>query len=516
MKRTTLLFAALFAFGAFSLVISTFAARQSADSAPSARAARPAAQNSAGRKVPETRENFDARTAHATTLDAPPDAVPTIDAGQPASVTVRVRPIVPAKLQREHPGLQLKWSSLTQTPSRVWSFAEALTPPSRADAEVVARGFLKENRDLFQLGDAEVDGLKVARRYRTEHNGVTHVTLGQQLNGIEIFQADLAVHVDRAGSVLAASGELLPGAARKANLVQPGMTAAEALRRAAQELEVEVAAQLNLIVPPAGAEARQRFAAAAGFAREVEARLVYFPLAADQLRLAWEFILWMPETPDVYLTVIDAERGSLLFRYNFTCYDENPLRPHGQVFTKDSPRPNLPYTGNANPAIVQREDLPFRAVPFNGREIFPVADQHYDWWAGTPANSLISNNTSTYLDRDGTPGQPDLPRLSAPDGNFNFPLDFTQAPTTENNQRVAQVNLFYWINRYHDILYSFGFNEAAGNFQTNNFNLGGRGADAVLGEAQDGSGTNNANFLTLPDGVPGRVQIYRSYEDKEE
>jgi uncharacterized protein (TIGR03437 family) len=402
----------------------------------------------------------------------------------------------------------MKWSSLTRAPSRIWSFSESLTPPINADAEAIARSFLKDNNDLFRLAAAEVDGLKVARRYRTEHNGVTHITLGQQVNGIEVFQADFAAHIDRTGSVIAASGELIPGVARKANLTRPQMTAAEALRIAAQEVEAEISGTLNLRAQPAGADERQAFDRSAGFEREVETRLVYFPLAASQVRLAWEFILWMRETPDVYLMVIDAERGSLLYRYNLTNYDENPLRPHGLVFTKDSPRPNVPYTGNNNPPVVPREDLPFRAAPFNGREIFPVADQHYDWWAGVPANNLISNNTSTYLDRDATPGQPDQPRLAAPDGNFSFPADFTQAPTTENNQRAAQVNLFYWINRYHDILYSFGFNEAAGNFQTNNFGQPGRGADAILGEAQDGSGTNNANFSTPPDGQPGRVQMY--------
>ncbi len=511
MKLKTLLIVALICLGAFSLILSTSAQRQTAspsDASPSAQAAQsPGGQNRAARRQPETRENFDARAGYYNSLDAPSDSAPAVEPGQQPFGATQARPVVQYKLQRERPGLQLKWSSLTQTPSRVWSFSESLTPPVNADAEVVARSFLKDNNDLFQLGDAEVDSLKVARRYSTDHNGVTHVTLGQQINGIEVFQADLAVHVDRAGAVIAASGELMPGAARKVNLSRPMMTAAEALRRAAQDLDVEIAAQLNLRQPPSGADDRQQFDESAGFDRDVQARLVYFPLATDQLRLAWEFILWMRETPDVYLTVIDAERGSLLYRYNFTNYDENPLRPHGQVFTKDSPRPNAPYTGNNNPPTVQREDLPFHAAPFNGREIFPVADQHYDWWAGAPANNLISNNTSAYLDRDAN-NQPDQPRLSAADGNFSFPIDFAQAPTTDDNQKSAQVNLFYWINRYHDILYSFGFNEAAGNFQTNNFNLGGRGADAVLGEAQDGSGTNNANFSSPPDGTPGRVQMF--------
>jgi hypothetical protein len=62
--------------------------------------------------------------------------------------------------------------------------------------------------------------------------------------------------------------------------------------------------------------------------------------------------------------------------------------------------------------------------------------------------------------------------------------------------------LFYTANLYHDLLYELGFNEAAGNFETNNNGAEGKGNDAVILNAQDGSGTNNANFAT-----PGKSQF---------
>src|SRR4030095_16395720 len=45
-------------------------------------------------------------------------------------------------------------------------------------------------------------------------------------------------------------------------------------------------------------------------------------------------------------------------------------------------------------------------------------------------------------------------------------------------------------------------------FQTNNFGRGGTGNDSVRAEAQDGSGTNNANFATPPDGQRPRMQQF--------
>ena len=60
--------------------------------------------------------------------------------------------------------------------------------------------------------------------------------------------------------------------------------------------------------------------------------------------------------------------------------------------------------------------------------------------------------------------------------------------------------LFYTCNEIHDLFYRYGFNEISGNFQEHNQGRGGLGGDAVVAMAQDGSGMNNANFATPPDG----------------
>lgn len=64
---------------------------------------------------------------------------------------------------------------------------------------------------------------------------------------------------------------------------------------------------------------------------------------------------------------------------------------------------------------------------------------------------------------------------------------------------MVVTQLFYTCNMYHDLLYRLGFDELSGNFQMYNFGKGGRGGDAVIANAQDGSGYNNANFMTPPD-----------------
>ena len=89
---------------------------------------------------------------------------------------------------------------------------------------------------------------------------------------------------------------------------------------------------------------------------------------------------------------------------------------------------------------------------------------------------------------------------------FDFALDLTQNAATY--RPAAVTNLFYWNNIMHDVSYAYGFNEAAGNFQVNNYGKGGLGNDDVRAEAQDGSGTNNANFGTPVDGARPRMQMF--------
>jgi len=58
----------------------------------------------------------------------------------------------------------------------------------------------------------------------------------------------------------------------------------------------------------------------------------------------------------------------------------------------------------------------------------------------------------------------------------------------------------------HDLFYLYGFDEESGNFQDSNISERGKGGDAVVANAQDGSGNNNANFATPPDGQTPRMR----------
>lgn len=93
---------------------------------------------------------------------------------------------------------------------------------------------------------------------------------------------------------------------------------------------------------------------------------------------------------------------------------------------------------------------------------------------------------------------------------FNFPFDAKSDPRRNRDASITQ--LFYTINVLHDILYQYGFDEVAGNFQDNNGNKSGLGNDFVIANAFDETSYNNAYFSTSPDGQSGIMGMFLWYE----
>jgi len=157
--------------------------------------------------------------------------------------------------------------------------------------------------------------------------------------------------------------------------------------------------------------------------------------------------------------------------------------------------------------------LPFESPFFSARTIEtnsadPVASP-FGWHdtngaAGAEFTTTRGNNVNSYEDGDNPGYQPDA----------GSDLDFIGYPFSEFYSNANQfedaaiTNLFYWNNVIHDLLFFYGLDEAGGNFQETNYSGVGNGSDSVNAEAQDGSGTCNANFGTPPDGANPRMQMF--------
>ena len=246
-------------------------------------------------------------------------------------------------------------------------------------------------------------------------------------------------------------------------------------------------------------------------------------LAKDNaLYLAWNVSIYQLDAKHWWSANVDAASGQIISLEDWvvTCSFEDPNHSdHGHSSSNKSEEVALGPIPSYEAAAVGGGSynvypLGIESPNHGNRSIITdpaVANASpYGWHdtngaAGAEFTYTRGNNVLAQDDVNGNNGSG-----SRPDGgsslNFDFPLNLNNSPSTY--LPAATVNLFYWNNIMHDVWYQYGFTESAGNFQENNYGKGGLGSDSVNADAQDGSGTNNANFATPPDGQNPRMQMF--------
>lgn len=356
----------------------------------------------------------------------------------------------------------------------------ALSAPESGAPDGVARGFLKQHNSLFALTDEAVAELKLNRE--DNDRGTTFLNYTQTIDGIKVFEGDVKTAVNKDGEVLFVSeGFLISG--QQVGL-EPALDEAQGIARAFEHLGKPVAPAFAETSSRSSKSEMSAFANPLSAGNEEVLSELNVLRVGDEARLAWH--VYADVGPDEwYELLVDAHTGELLLRHNLYVFEAQ-----GTVYTE------APDKG-------ARQLLSF------------VGDTTINTAAGWMGTSTVTtgNNVEAYLDTNAD-NLPDANNTtgfsnghaSAPDQNFTFPFSTTADPRTQ--QAAVVTNLFYYNNIMHDFSYRLGFTETARNFQTNNYGRGGLGNDSVRAEAQDGSGTNNANFATPPDGQRPRMQQY--------
>jgi extracellular elastinolytic metalloproteinase len=365
-----------------------------------------------------------------------------------------------------------------------------LTRQSAAgDALDIAIGYLRSVRADRGLQDADIDALAVADRYRSAHNGVTHLNLRQQFRGIPVVNAAIGINIAADGRVINANGTLVADLANNANGPEPALDAAAAIRRAAAHLGLTPTEPLVGRVLSRDATREMKFNRAGLSLDEIGVALRYYAVEADngarRARLAFELDIRTLDQANWWVLWVDARTGEVLGKANYIANDTYEVFPLPLVSPDEGPR-----TIEVDPADTI-------ASPFGWHDTDGVPGAEF---TDTRGNNVYAQEDRNANNSGGV--RPD----GGPALDFQLPLDLTQPPVTYTE--AATANLFYWNNIIHDILYAYGFDEASGNFQVNNYGRGGTQGDPVQADSQDGSGTNNANMATPPDGSDPRMQMF--------
>ncbi len=356
---------------------------------------------------------------------------------------------------------------LSAQESAVYANASDLAKAKRADARSTVAAMLAAKGKSAATAASLVETARF-----TDKNGLTHVRYEQRLNGLRVYGGYAKAAFDKSGN-LKHMIERVAGAGGFS--ARPTITDADALTAAINANFKGVA--VPVISNKAGAVAN--FAKTSFFHRAPTVERVV--IADGVLSEGFLVETWGAKDNKLHHTLVDSV-GRVI---------------HNELRTADDSYNVFPVDPDTNSQTIING-------PGAGNAQSPIG------WLGTGSQTTINingNNVSAYLDRDNS-NTPDAGGVSVTDGNFLTSANLTQAPTIAQNQAVAVQNLFYLNNVIHDRLYSHGFVEATGNFQINNFGNGGLGNDPVNAEAQDGGGTNNANFATPSDGSRPRMQMY--------
>lgn len=226
-----------------------------------------------------------------------------------------------------------------------------------------------------------------------------------------------------------------------------------------------------------------------------------------------------------------------------------PYNYAGTFTTNDTPAAAVPYPPKwkafpANPPLdLSNTDtrqlwcwesivsgVPVPGCQFEVGNIAARAPWDHNIMTNTPSFTTIGNQAIT-AEAWGSPLTPAEPyRPVSPTRMYDFPWANTWKtnrcnPTSlvtsgaRNDIDAAVANLFAMHNRVHDFAYFLGFTERNFNLQTNNFGntgpdrendpeVGNSQAGAVSGGAPSYLGRDNANQITLNDGIPGITNMY--------
>lgn len=338
-----------------------------------------------------------------------------------------------------------------------------LTPPSTQDSAIIIAGHLR------QLGvpEAVITSLIVARSSTSRLN-VRLVTMSQQAFGLPIEGMYLK-------AALTENGELLHVMYRLSAIsdIRPAqIDERAALERGLHRLYPELQAEVRGIQIVGN---RKIFEMGPFFHRNPEVDAILLQSDDGLLDRGWRVEIWVEETNELHHVIFDGQGKikkvvNLTARDSYLVYETNP-DVAGQILVSGPTAPG--------------------------------------WLSGRQLSLKISgNNAIAYLDRNAN-DKSDRGGTVITDGDFLAVSDLSVSPTLGSNAAVSVQNLFYLNNIMHDALRRAGFDEGLGNFQKDNFDLGGKGRDPVLAEAQDGGGIDNANFATPPDdGKSPRMQMF--------
>jgi hypothetical protein len=377
--------------------------------------------------------------------------------------------------------------------------------------QAIIQGNLQLNASKWSVQSADFNGIEITSTASSKAEGVKHYYVRQTLNGFPVVNGVGSITLKNT-TVISANGRFqdLP----EQFTVEPTITAESAIQSATNLIGIEFERTTLL----EGNKQTQIYLFNKGNMSQADIPVQLMIQMNNNLpELVWDLSI-QPTKGDHWWSIrISALTGELIFindwvsQCNFDAC-ENTTHQHQTAQLPNTKLLPPPPPPGVDQYMVYA--LPIESPSHGDRSlVINPSDAIYSpfGWHDTDGNSgdefTITRGNNVFasddIDNDDAPG---YSPNGGPSLNFNYTYDSLLG--VQGNLDAVITNLFYMNNMMHDVWAYHGFDEESGNFQELNYSGSGLGADPVLADAQDGSGTNNANFGTPPEGESPRMQMY--------
>ena len=381
----------------------------------------------------------------------------------------------------------------------------------------IVHEFMSSNVGELDMKSSDVAEWEITDIVPSLNSSIQHVYVQQKFQGIPIENGRYKLTL-KEGKISWFINQFISNMEEKTQGLQSSLTPEAAIMKVTGAHNLGSPAALNGVAKNANSFIYSN----SGISLEpITVDKVYFA-SEGKINLGWKVSLYQLDGQHWWNEIIDAGSGETLFSDDWviSCNFDDPNHSEHNHDTKEI------YGPIAEDISIKAEEALVGGGSYN---VYPLGIESPIHGNRTVVNDPAVANGSPFgwHDTNGSSGaeftitrgnnvwaQDDLNGNngtgSSPNGgtnlDFDFPLNLNNAPSTFLD--AATTNLFYWNNIMHDVWYQYGFDEASGNFQENNYGNGGVGSDSVNADAQDGSGTNNANFSTPADGGNPRMQMF--------
>lgn len=392
-----------------------------------------------------------------------------------------------------------------------------------------AKSYLTVNASKQKLALTDIAEMNISSQYLSPTTGWYHIYFNQTYQSVEVFNGLLNVTL-KDGEVFYVGNNFVQAIASKVPVgaINLNLSPLEAIQKAAANVNIPLSETKELSVEKLsnGLVVKKTFQDLSLSNEKIEVKLYWLPVDINEeektkpkIVLTWDVKFSTKDFQNSWEIHVDALTGDIIRKNDNVIHcnfgtPQHLTAPHNCVENVYEKTIGKPLAANSYNVF----DYPLESPSHGSRTIavspysrfvpaatFPGSTNGWHNDGATDYTTTRGNNVWAQEDVNANNGTGASPTSATLDFNYPYTFGLNTAP---GNQNAAITNLFFWNNLIHDVLWKYGFDEPSGNFQNNNQGRGGASADYVFADAQDGAGTNNANFSTPVDGGNGRMQMF--------